>query len=461
MSDDSPCCPSHYPTHAQPQTLALFILLTIHALFHLMCHWMVRFEAAALYIPATTVAPGTYVQVEPKAHRGAPSIEEVRLLPGWTSRTRILALLFSIPSKVSPCSIAVGLRAVGTRHSTRSHMELDLSHNLPSQVTISKITRRLGFTFQRQRYEYIKAGDPELDTIPEDALAGKGADAFRLVALTVNEPVAKCVCCLHCGYCSCRSYCCCCCPPRVNVCPARPDFPSRCSSAMHHIHCVSFWGGRYVTCTGLTGSEIPVRTEKYGQNTLSIRPPSFLELYRSQLLKPVAMFQFFTSALWLLDEYWQYTMFSLFNILMFESMTVFQRLQTLKTLSGMSTKPYPVYVFREKSWIQISSLDLLPGDIVSLKRVHVAPKPAASDPQQNGAAAKKPPPAPVGASDVVPCDCVLLRGSAVANEATLTGESVPQMKDALSHTDNLDRPLDMAGSDRYAPSAHALHVCSP
>ncbi len=32
---------------------------------------------------------------------------------------------------------------------------------------------------------------------------------------------------------------------------------------------------------------------------------------------------------------------------------------------------------------------------------------------------------------MVPCDCLLLKGSAVLNEATLTGESVPQLKDAV------------------------------
>ena len=31
----------------------------------------------------------------------------------------------------------------------------------------------------------------------------------------------------------------------------------------------------------------------------------------------------------------------------------------------------------------------------------------------------------------MPCDCVLLRGACVAIEATISGESLPQMKDAL------------------------------
>ena len=39
--------------------------------------------------------------------------------------------------------------------------------------------------------------------------------------------------------------------------------------------------------------------------------------------------------------------------------------------------------------------------------------------------------APEGTNDIIPCDCVLIRGAAVVNEASLTGESVPQMKDQL------------------------------
>ena len=44
-------------------------------------------------------------------------------------------------------------------------------------------------------------------------------------------------------------------------------------------------------------------------------------------------------------------------------------------------------------------------------------------------AAVRPP--QVSTTGVVTCDCDLLRGACVANEATISGESVPQMKDAV------------------------------
>lgn len=56
-------------------------------------------------------------------------------------------------------------------------------------------------------------------------------------------------------------------------------------------------------------------------------------------------------------------------------------------------------------WQASTTEELLPGDLFSLRRT------------------KK--------HDPVPCDCMLVHGSAVLNEATLTGESVPQMKEGV------------------------------
>jgi magnesium-transporting ATPase (P-type) len=60
-----------------------------------------------------------------------------------------------------------------------------------------------------------------------------------------------------------------------------------------------------------------------------------------------------------------------------------------------------VYLFR---WVKITGTELLPGDIVSIGR------------------------SPSGEDRSVPADMLLMAGSAIVNEAILTGESTPQWK---------------------------------
>ena len=44
-----------------------------------MCHWKVKFKAAALYEPATSVREGCFLQVTPHAHRGKADMVEMAI----------------------------------------------------------------------------------------------------------------------------------------------------------------------------------------------------------------------------------------------------------------------------------------------------------------------------------------------------------------------------------------------
>ena len=165
---------------------------------------------------------------------------------------------------------------------------------------------------------------------------------------------------------------------------------------------------------------------RYGPNSFSVRQPSFGELYKKQLLNPFSVFQIFCVLLWAIDDYLVYSLFNLFMVLMFEGTVVFQRLQSLKSLRGMGNPSRLVYVHRSGHWTRVDTSALLPGDLVSLTRIQ--PHHARSDADKKKFSLK----VEDDGGDIVPADLLLLRGSTVVNEASLTGESVPQMKEGLT-----------------------------
>lgn len=169
-------------------------------------------------------------------------------------------------------------------------------------------------------------------------------------------------------------------------------------------------------------AELQKRQSLYGLNTVDVPVPPFWKLYMDQLLSPIPIFQLFCSALWMMDEYWKYTIFTLLSIFGFEVSTTMQRKKSLETLRSMSGKSIvPLEAFRMGKWSPLSSDQLVPGDRVRFPSS--------------------------GSIQVVPCDCLIIgSGSAVVNEASLTGESVPQMKDPID-TDRTEL-LEISGRDR-------------
>ncbi|TPX34013.1 hypothetical protein SmJEL517_g03262 [Synchytrium microbalum] len=161
-----------------------------------------------------------------------------------------------------------------------------------------------------------------------------------------------------------------------------------------------------------TDAEIQMLVDKYGENRFDIPIPTFQELFQEHAIAPFFVFQVFCVGLWFLDDMWYYSLFTLFMLFVFESTVVLQRLTTLREFRSMSIKPYELLARRKDSWVPVQTYELLPGDVVSVIR------------------SKEDCP--------VPCDMLLLDGSCIANEAMLSGESTPQLKENISLNDPKD-----------------------
>lgn len=180
--------------------------------------------------------------------------------------------------------------------------------------------------------------------------------------------------------------------------------------------------------SGLSEEQVLRGMTRFGSNKLEMPAPTFAELYKESLLAPFFVFQVFCIFLWLLDEYWKYSLMTLVMMLVFEATVVSGRLKSLRELRGMRNPSLKVYVYRSKKWVVISSLDLLPGDIVSIGRGR-------------------------DSSHVVPCDLLILGGNAVVNEAMLTGESVPLVKEAITSLQESDMDDHLS-----IKSGHKSHI---
>ena len=182
--------------------------------------------------------------------------------------------------------------------------------------------------------------------------------------------------------------------------------------------------GSYQESRGLRKKdEIEKAQQNYGSNTFDIPVPTFTELFKEHAVAPFFVFQIFCVGLWLLDEYWYYSLFTLFMLIVFESTVVWQRQRTLKEFRGMAIKPYDVLVFRENKWKEVQSDALLPGDLVSVGRTK----------DDSGVA----------------CDMILVEGSAIVNEAMLSGESTPVLKDSIQLRPK-DARIEPEGLDKNA-----------
>ena len=110
-------------------------------------------------------------------------------------------------------------------------------------------------------------------------------------------------------------------------------------------------------------------------------------------------------ALWFWDGYRLYATALLIGSVFSITFTLVETLRNLHNVRRMAKYSCEINVMRgadENNLIEMNSSDLVPGDVIEVPE-----------------------------NRIMPCDAILLTGSAIVNESMLTGESVPVIKTAL------------------------------
>lgn len=174
--------------------------------------------------------------------------------------------------------------------------------------------------------------------------------------------------------------------------------------------------GFYKQWKGYTNpDELQLIDRLYGRNELDMVIPEFKELFIERATAPFFVFQIFCVGLWCLDEFMYYTLFTLAMLVTFEVVLVKHQLRNMQEIRRMGNQPYTLQVFRQNKWKSIKSDQLVCGDLINIVR----------------------------SEHNIPCDILLLKGSCIIDESSLTGESIPQMKESIENIDDDERKLDI------------------
>jgi magnesium-transporting ATPase (P-type) len=143
-----------------------------------------------------------------------------------------------------------------------------------------------------------------------------------------------------------------------------------------------------------------------GDNCIDVEVAPLARLFLQCVTHPFFLFQFFSIALWILEQYYYYSAtiaFASFLSALLEAMEMRNNAERLARIA--SSECELVVIRRPMTGLygdrteRISSQELVPGDVIVIE-----------------------------SGMVVPCDCTLLVGSAVVTEANLTGEASPLFK---------------------------------
>lgn len=174
----------------------------------------------------------------------------------------------------------------------------------------------------------------------------------------------------------------------------------------------------YSQVEGATSSEAALKLDLYGSNSIEIEVRPLLWLIIDEITGPFYLYQFFICSIWLIQLYYQFATCILLLSAVSVATHVWQTRKQSIALREQVQSASSVQVIRDGNELTISSVQLVPGDVLVLPR-H-------------------------SAGTMLECDAVLMTGSCIVDESMLTGESVPTPKVALVED----------SSSFYSPALH-------
>lgn len=106
----------------------------------------------------------------------------------------------------------------------------------------------------------------------------------------------------------------------------------------------------------------------------------------------------------------------------------------------MSITPYPIQCRRDGKWSVVQTDTLLPGDVVSIGMSHFSCTAVSCSSPSVGIVRAQ-------TETSIPGDLLLLRGTCIVNEAMLSGESTPLLKESIELRETYER-LDIEGTTK-------------
>ncbi|KAI9597974.1 hypothetical protein BDF19DRAFT_494043 [Syncephalis fuscata] len=159
------------------------------------------------------------------------------------------------------------------------------------------------------------------------------------------------------------------------------------------------WTDMSICRRGISRAVYQERKTVFGSNLVNIEQKSIIQLLVDEVLHPFYIFQIFSVVLWGFDEYYYYAacivIISAFSI----GQTLIETRRNVNRMRDMARFACELRVFRDGQWLQLSSEELVPGDLIDINDVQT-----------------------------YPADLILLTGDCIVNESMLTGESVPVSK---------------------------------